>query len=36
MGSNPEDFINKAQSRKTFHLVAAQILIIELKRNAQG
>jgi hypothetical protein len=33
-GSNPQDFIKQAQSRKAFHLVAVKIVIIELKWNA--
>src|SRR5215203_2668582 len=35
-GSNPQDFVKQAQSRKAFHLVVIKIVIIELKRNAQG
>jgi hypothetical protein len=35
-GSNPQDFIKQAQSRKVFHLVVIKIVFIELKRNAQG
>ncbi|KAK1650409.1 hypothetical protein QYE76_068214 [Lolium multiflorum] len=35
-GSNPQDFIKQAQSRKAFHLVVIKIVFIELKRNAQG
>ncbi|KAK1648427.1 hypothetical protein QYE76_066232 [Lolium multiflorum] len=34
-GSNPQDFIKQAQSRKAFHLVVIKIVFIELKRNAQ-
>ena len=30
-GSNLQDFIKQAQSRKAFHLVAVKIVIIELK-----
>ncbi|KAM0898970.1 hypothetical protein ACQ4PT_021612 [Festuca glaucescens] len=35
-GSNSHDFINQAQSRKAFHLVAVKTVIIKLKWNAQG
>jgi hypothetical protein len=35
-GSNPQDLVKQAQSRKAFHLVAVKIVIIELKWNAQG
>jgi hypothetical protein len=35
-GSNPQDFIKKAQSRKAFHLVVVKIIIIEFKWNAEG
>ncbi|KAK1629893.1 hypothetical protein QYE76_004208 [Lolium multiflorum] len=34
-GSNPQDFVKQAQSRKAFHLVEVKIVIIELKWNAQ-
>jgi hypothetical protein len=34
-GSNPQDFIKKAQSRNAFHLVAVKIVIIVLKWNEQ-
>ncbi|KAK1596241.1 hypothetical protein QYE76_018007 [Lolium multiflorum] len=34
-GNNPQDFIKQAQSRYAFHLVAVNIVIIELKWNAQ-
>ena len=34
-GSNPQDFVKQAQSRKAFHLVEVRIVIIELKWNAQ-
>jgi hypothetical protein len=35
-GSNPQDFVKQAQSRKAFHLVAVKTIIIKLKWNAQG
>ncbi|KAK1631940.1 hypothetical protein QYE76_006255 [Lolium multiflorum] len=34
-GSNPQDFVKQAQSRKAFHLVAVKTIIIKLKWNAQ-
>ncbi|KAK1611309.1 hypothetical protein QYE76_034982 [Lolium multiflorum] len=34
-GSNPQDFVKQAQSRKAFHLVEVKIVVIELKWNAQ-
>ncbi|KAK1696723.1 hypothetical protein QYE76_013420 [Lolium multiflorum] len=34
-GSNPQDFVKQAQSRKVFHLVVVKIVIIKLKWNAQ-
>jgi hypothetical protein len=38
MGSNPQDliFFKQAQSRTAFHLVAINIITIELKWKAQG
>ncbi|KAK1629509.1 hypothetical protein QYE76_003824 [Lolium multiflorum] len=34
-GSNPQDFVKQAQSRKAFHLVEVKIVVIEFKWNAQ-
>jgi hypothetical protein len=36
MGSNPQDFIEQAQSRKVVQLEKIKIVIIHLKWNAQG
>ncbi|KAK1678300.1 hypothetical protein QYE76_039148 [Lolium multiflorum] len=35
-GSNPQDFVKQAQSRKAFHLVAVKTVIIKLKWNAEA